>query len=225
MQQSSKSIWLAVLAFLILASPLVPRASAQQDSSQPATSNPPVDVAKAQPSSPDTPPQRVAPVKLDSFVIGAEDVLSINVWKEQELSRSVPVRPDGMISLPLLGDVKASGLTPLQLQEQLTNDLKKYIADPQVTVIVTQVNSIAFNIVGEVLKPGYYPLTRRMTVLDAIALAGGFRDFAKVKKVYVLRTEADGKQVRLPFNYKNVIKGKNASQNIELQPRDTLVVP
>ncbi len=164
-------------------------------------------------------------MKPDSYVIGAEDVLSINVWKEQELSRQVPVRPDGMISLPLLGDVKASGLTPLQLQDQLTTDLKKYISDPQVTVIVNQVNSLAFNVVGEVLKPGYYPLTRRMTVLDAIAMAGGFRDFAKVKKIYVLRTEADGKQVRLPFNYKNVVKGKNPNQNIELQPRDTLVVP
>ena len=225
MERGPKLFWLVVLAFLLLASPVVQRAVAQQDSSKPATGNPPVDVAKAQPSSPDTPAQHVAPVKSDSFVIGAEDVLSINVWKEQELSRSVPVRPDGMISLPLLGDVKASGLTPLQLQDQLTADLKKYISDPQVTIIVTQVNSIAFNIVGEVLKPGYYPLTRRMTVLDGIALAGGFRDFAKVKKIYVLRTEADGKQVRLPFNYKNVIKGKNASQNIELQPRDTLVVP
>ncbi len=130
-----------------------------------------------------------------------------------------------MISLPLLGDVKASGLTPLQLQDLLTTDLKKYISDPQVTVIVTQVNSLSFNVVGEVLKPGYYPLTRRMTVLDAIAMAGGFRDFAKTKKIYVLRTDADGKQLRLPFNYKNVIKGKNSNQNIELQPRDTLVVP
>ncbi len=235
MQRGANSIWLAVIAFLLPASPLVPGASAQEDSSTPAastpetstpaTSTPAVDVAKAQPASPDTPPQRVAPPKPDSFVIGAEDVLSINVWKEQELSKQVPVRPDGMISLPLLGDVKAAGLTPLQLQDLLTTDLKKFISDPQVTVIVTQVNSIAFNIVGEVLKPGYYPLTRRMTVLDAIALAGGFRDFAKVKKIYVLRTEADGKQVRLPFNYKNVIKGKNANQNIELQPRDTLVVP
>lgn len=226
MQRSSKSIWLTVLAFLLLASPLLQRASAQQqDSSKPATDNPPVDVAKAQPSSPDTTPQRVTPAKPDSYVIGSEDVLSINVWKEQELSRQVPVRPDGMISLPLLGDVKATGLTPLQLQDQLTTDLKKYISDPQVTVIVTQVNSLSFNVVGEVLKPGYYPLTRRMTVLDAIAMAGGFRDFAKTKKIYVLRTEADGKQVRLPFNYKNVVKGKNSAQNIELEPRDTLVVP
>jgi polysaccharide export outer membrane protein len=230
MQLSPKTIWLAVLAFLVFVSPLVRQANAQQanapqDSSTPAKDNPPVDVAKAQPSSPDTPPQRVSPTKPDSYVIGAEDMLSINVWKEQELSRNVPVRPDGMISLPLLGDVKASGLTPLQLQDLLTTDLKKYISDPQVTVIVTQVNSLSFNVVGEVLKPGYYPLTRRMTVLDAIALSGGFRDFAKVKKIYVLRTEANGKQVRLPFNYKNVVKGKNASENIELQPRDTLVVP
>lgn len=239
MQRGSKSIWLAVLAFLFLLGPFGVRANAQQDNPAPQqdnstppastpappTANPPVDVAKAQPSSPDTPPQRVAPVKPDSYVIGAEDILSINVWKEQELSRQVPVRPDGMISLPLLGDVKALGLTPLQLQDQLTTDLKKYISDPQVTVMVVQVNSLAFNVVGEVLKPGYYPLTRRMTILDAIAMAGGFRDFAKVKKIYVLRTDADGKQVRLPFNYKNVVRGKNSSQNIELQPRDTLVIP
>ncbi len=225
MQRGPKSIWLAVLAFLLLLSPLMQRASAQQDESKPATNTPPVDVAKAQPSSPDTPPQRVSPAAPDAYVIGAEDVLSINVWKEQEMSRQVPVRPDGMISLPLLGDVKASGLTPLQLQDLLTTDLKKYLSDPQVTVIVTQVNSLSFNVVGEVLKPGYYPLTRRMTVLDAIAMAGGFRDFAKVKKIYVLRVKADGKEVRLPFNYKNVVKGKNETQNIELQPRDTLVVP
>lgn len=239
MERSLKTIWLAVLAFLFFLSPFVRQAIAQQDSSTPAPATsstapataptepatPPADTAKPQPSSPDTAPPRVSSVKSDSFVIGAEDILSINVWKEQELSRQVPVRPDGMISLPLLGDVKASGLTPLQLQDLLTTDLKKYISDPQVTVIVSAVNSLSFNVVGEVLKPGYYPLTRRMTVLDAVAMAGGFRDFAKVKKIYVLRTEADGKQVRLPFNYKNVVKGKNASQNIELQPRDTLVVP
>ncbi len=247
MQRTSKTIWFAVpafLAFLFILSPLTQRANAQtgqDNSAAPAASTPPasaqeapatpaaasptVDVAKAQPANPDTPPQRVAPVSPSAYVIGAEDILNINVWKETEMSRQVPVRPDGMISLPLLGDVKASGLTPLQLQDLLTTDLKKYISDPQVTVIVTQVNSLAFNIVGEVLKPGYYPLTRRMTVLDAIAMAGGFRDFAKNKKIYVLRTAADGKQVRLPFNYKNVIKGKNEAQNIVLEPRDTVVVP
>lgn len=184
-----------------------------------------VNLAKVQPASPDTPPQHVADVRSDAYVIGAEDQLMINVWKEPEMSRAVPVRPDGMISIPLLGDVKASGYTPLQLQDQITTQLKKFISDPQVTVIVTEVHSLTFNIVGEVQKPGYYPLTRRMTVLDSIALAGGFRDFAKTKGIYVLRTAADGKQLRLPFNYKSVIKGNNPQENIELQPRDTVVVP
>jgi len=214
-----------VLAFILSLGPLVVRANAQDNAPASPNTTPNVNVAKAQPSSPDTTPQRVAPVKPDAYVIGAEDVLTIAVWKEPEMSHQVPVRPDGMISLPLLGDVKATGLTPLQLQDQLTNDMKKYISDPQVTVIVNQVNSLNFNVVGEVLKPGYYPLTRRMTVLDAIAISGGFRDFAKTKKIYVLRTQADGKQVRIPFNYKNVIKGNNPQQNIELQPHDTLVVP
>jgi polysaccharide biosynthesis/export protein len=225
MQHSPKTIWLAVIALLLLLGPVVRRANAQDSSPAPAPSTPTTDVATAQPASPSTPPPTVAPVSPKGYVIGAEDILTVNVWKEQEMSRQVPVRPDGMISLPLLGDVKASGLTPLQLQDQLTTDLKKFISDPEVTIIVNQVNSLTFNVVGEVLKPGYYPLTRRMTVLDAIAMAGGFRDFAKDKKIYVLRTDADGKQVRIPFNYRNVIKGKNSSQNIELQPRDTLVVP
>jgi polysaccharide biosynthesis/export protein len=190
------------------------------------SAGPAKDVANAgQPPAATTLPPRVPGVRDDTYVIGTEDMLAINVWKEPEISKLVPVRPDGMISLPLLGEIKAAGLTPVQLKEQITIPLKKLMSDPEVTVIVTEVHSLAFNIVGQVMKPGYYPLTRRMTVLDAIALAGGFRDFAKQKKVYVLRTMADGKQVRLPFNYKDVIKGKHAAQNIELQPRDTLVVP
>jgi len=226
MQRSSRKHLLAVLALVFLLSSVANRAYAQDDaSSNSTTPPPPVNVAKAQPSSPDTPPARVQGAPHSDYVIGAEDILTVNVWKEQEMSRQVPVRPDGMISLPLLGDVKASGLTPLQLQDELTNQLKRYISDPQVTIIVNQVNSLTFNVVGEVNRPGYYPLTRHMTVLDAIAMSGGFRDFAKTKKIYVLRTAADGKQVRMPFNYKNVIKGKNAKQNIDLQPRDTLVVP
>ena len=178
-----------------------------------------------QPATPDTTPPRVAGVQPETFIIGAEDVLTINVWREPELSKALPVRPDGMITLPLIGEIKASGLTPVQLQDQITAALKKLISDPQVTVIVSEVRSLTFNIVGEVVRPGYYPLTRRMTVLDAIALAGGFQPFAKQKKVYVLRTDANGKQVRLPFNYKDVIRGKRASENIDLQPRDTVVIP
>ena len=184
------------------------------------------DPAKPGPSAtPDTTPPRVADVQPNSFVIGTEDILNINVWREPEVSKILPVRPDGMISLPLVGEIKARGQTPVQLQDAIATELKKFMSDPQVTVIITQVNSLTFNVVGMVQKPGYYPLTRRMTVLDAIALSGGFQPFAKQKKVYVLRSSANGKQVRLPFNYKDVIKGKRPDENIELQPRDTVVVP
>ena len=179
----------------------------------------------AQPPAADALPPRVANVRPDTYIIGADDVLAINVWKEPEISKTVPVRPDGMISLPLLGEIKARGLTPVQLEDQISDSLKKIMSDPQVTVIVSQVNSLTFNIMGQVARPGYFPLTRPMTVLDAIALCGGFRDFAKQKKIYVLRTGPDGKQERLKFNYKEVIKGKNMAQNIQLQPHDTLVVP
>jgi polysaccharide export outer membrane protein len=176
-------------------------------------------------ATPETLPKSVAGVRPESYVIGAEDTLSVYVWKEPDMSKSVPVRPDGMISLPLVGEVKAAGYTPVQLQTVLADAMKKYVSDPQVTVVVERVASLNFNIVGEVNHPGYFPLTRRMTVLDAIALAGGFKDFAKTKKIYVLRTAASGTQERLPFNYKQVIKGQNPEQNIELQPRDTIVVP
>jgi polysaccharide biosynthesis/export protein len=183
------------------------------------------DAAKSgPPATRDTTPPRVADVQPGSFVIGTEDILNINVWKEPELSRILPVRPDGMITLPLIGEIKATGQTPVQLQEAITTELKKYMSDPQVTVIVSEVHSLTFNVVGQVNKPGYYPLTRRMTVLDAIALSGGFQPFAKQKKIYVLRT-SNGKQVRLPFDYKDVIKGKRPDENIELKPRDTVVVP
>jgi len=164
-------------------------------------------------------------VRPESYVIGAEDVISVFVWKEPDMSKSVPVRPDGMISLPLVGEVKAAGYTPVQLQGVLADAMKKYVSDPQVTVVVEKIASLSFNIVGEVNHPGYFPLTRRMTVLDAVAMAGGFKDFAKTKKVYVLRAGPNGTEQRLPFNYNEVIKGKNPQQNIELQPRDTIVVP
>ena len=161
----------------------------------------------------------------DSFVIGNDDVLAINVWKEPDVSRSVPVRSDGKISLPLVGEVQAAGRTPLKLEQDIAARLKSFIAEPEVTVIVQQINSQKFNILGMVNKPGSYLLTNSATVLDAIALAGGFRDFAKQKAIYVLRLNADGSQTRIPFNYKEVVKGTNTAQNIKLQPRDTIVVP
>jgi len=161
----------------------------------------------------------------NTYIIGDDDVLSINVWKEAEVSRTVPVRSDGKISLPLAGEVQASGQTPLQLEKLLAAKLQSFISEPEVTVIVTEIKSQKFNILGMVNKAGTFPLTSSLTVLDAVALAGGFRDFAKQKSIYVLRKNPDGEESRLPFNYKEVIKGKNMAQNIRLQPGDTIVVP
>jgi polysaccharide biosynthesis/export protein len=160
----------------------------------------------------------------DSFVIGNDDVLAINVWKEPDISRSIPVRSDGKISLPLVGEVQAAGLTPLRLEKDIAAKLKNYISEPEVTVMVQQVNSQKFNILGQVVRPGSYGIANSTTVLDAIALAGGFRDFAKKKNIYVLRQGAGGES-RILFNYKDVSQGKNMSQNIKLQPGDTIIVP
>jgi len=168
---------------------------------------------------------RVVPATEDpGYVIGEEDVLDINVWKEVEVSRSVPVRPDGKISLPLINDVQAAGLTPVQLATSITEKLRKFIAEPQVTVIVTQINSRRVYILGEVGRAGAYPMLPNMTVLQALSSAGGFTQFASLKNIYILRTES-GKQVRYPFNYKEVVKGQRSEQNIFLKPGDTIVVP
>jgi polysaccharide export outer membrane protein len=161
----------------------------------------------------------------DSYVIGSSDLLGINVWKESELSRSVPVRSDGKISLPLIGEIVASGRTPLQLQDEIATKLRAFISAPDVNVMVLQMNSQKFNVLGRVAKPGSYPLTTNVTALDAIAAAGGFQDFAKQKNVYVLRKDAQGKDVRIPFNYKAVIRGQRPEENILLKPNDTIVVP
>jgi len=160
----------------------------------------------------------------DTFVIGNDDVLAINVWKEPDISRSIPVRSDGRISLPLVGEVQAAGLTPAKLEKEIASRLRNYISEPEVTVMVQQVNSQKFNILGQVAKPGSYILANSPTVLDAIALAGGFRDFAKKKSIYVLRQGPSGES-RLPFNYKEVSQGKNMAQNIRLEPGDTIIVP
>jgi polysaccharide export outer membrane protein len=161
----------------------------------------------------------------DSYIIGNDDVLSINVWKEPDISRSIPVRSDGKISLPLVGEVQATGQTPLKLEKDIAGKLQNYISEPEVSVMVQQSNSQKFNILGQVAKPGSYAIANSPTVLDAIALAGGFRDFAKQKAIYILRQSPDGKDVRLPFNYKDVIKGKSLEQNVKIQARDTIVVP
>ena len=136
----------------------------------------------------------------------------------------MPVRPDGKISLPLLNDVQADGLTPLQLAANITDGLKKFVTNPQVTVIVTTINSQRIYIIGEVTRAGAYPLLPNMTVLQALSSGGGFTQFAKLSKIYVLRVD-HGKQEKLPFNYKDVLSGKSADQNILLKAGDSIVVP
>ena len=159
-----------------------------------------------------------------NFVIGQNDVLDISVWKDPDISRRVPVRPDGKISLPLLNDIQAAGLTPMQLQTQITEKLKKFLTEPQVTVIVAEINSRRIYILGEANRPGAYPMLPNMTVLQALSGAGGFTQFANSSKVRILRME-NGKQASYNFNYKEVILGKNIDQNVVLKPGDSIVVP
>jgi polysaccharide export outer membrane protein len=159
-----------------------------------------------------------------NYIIGPQDVIDISVWKEPDLSRVVPVRPDGKISLPLLNDVQAAGLTPSQLGAQITTNLTKYVTNPQVTVIVSQINSQRIYILGEVARAGGYTLLPDMNVLQALSNAGGLSAFANSKKIYILRQD-NGKQQKIPFNYKEVLSGKDPGQNIALKPGDTIVVP
>lgn len=159
-----------------------------------------------------------------SYVIGSQDMLDVSVWREPDFSRTVPVRPDGKISLPLLNDMQAAGLTPSQLAAELTKSLNKFVTNPQVTIIVTQINSQRFYILGEAARPGAYTLIPEMTILQALSNAGGFTPYANSKKIYLLREE-NGKQQKLSFNYKDVVAGKRTEQNIVLKNGDTIVVP
>ena len=203
-----------VTVFLALA--VLPlRAQEANSSKQPAQSVTPATASDTPKKSATTDP---------NYVIGAQDVLDISVWKEPDVSRVVPVRPDGKISLPLLNDVQAAGLTPPQLATQITDSLKKYVTNPQVTVIVTTINSQRVYILGEVTRPGAFPILPGMSVLQALSSAGGFTQYASVKKIFVRRFE-NGKEVKYPFNYKDVINGKNPEQEILLKAGDTIVVP
>lgn len=159
-----------------------------------------------------------------AYKIGADDILKIDVWREDQLTRTVPVRPDGRITLPLLNDVRASGLTPMELAGAIRDELKNYVNNPQVTVSVMEINSRRIYVTGEVAKSGAFGLLPHMTALQAISSTGGFTQFARPKNIYILRTQ-HGEQVKLPFNYKEAVKGRNPEQNIELQPGDVIVVP
>lgn len=157
------------------------------------------------------------------YVIGADDTLHITVWKEPDMSSNLPVRPDGKISIPLLDDIQAAGMTPMQLAGSIREKLKKYIADPRVTVVVTAMNSQRVYVTGEVLHPGPIQLLPGMTVLQALSGAG-FTQFSNLKSIYLLRME-NGQQTRIPFHYKDAIKGKNTQSDLALKPGDTIVVP
>ena len=161
----------------------------------------------------------------EDYVIGLEDVLSINVWREPDLSiKEVIVRPDGKISMPLIGDIQTSGLTPMQLGEHITEEMKHYVASPTVSVVVLKIGSRYISIVGKVARPGIYYLGSTMTVLELLARAGGLQEEAKEKDISVVREEG-GRSVRFPFNYRDVSKGKNLNQNIILKNGDVVIVP
>jgi polysaccharide export outer membrane protein len=198
-----------------------PSATGDQ-SAQPAQTAPAND-KESQPAQTPAPAGDAATQPADSYVIGAADVLIITVWKEPTLSGSILVRPDGMISLSLLGDVQASGMTPTQLANQISTKLKKFIQEPNVSVVVSQIHSKVVYLLGEVNKKGPVEMTQGMTLLEAISSAGGLTDYANQKKIYILRTES-GSQQRIPVRYKEALKG-DGTLNLALKPGDTIVVP
>jgi polysaccharide export outer membrane protein len=169
-------------------------------------------------------PQADAVASSDQYVIGPEDMLYINVWREEALTRTILVRADGKISLPLVDDVQAAGLTPLQLKQNLTEKLKQFIDNPNVSVVVTEANSFKVYVTGEVRTPGVYRLKSETTLLQIIPMAGGFTDWANQKKIMIIRKEG-GKEKRITANYKKILEGEDPKSNVVLKPGDTVVVP
>lgn len=160
----------------------------------------------------------------ENYIIGSEDILYIHVWREDALSRSVPVRVDGYISLPLIHEVKAAGLTPLQLKEEITKKLKEFIETPNVSVTVMEANSFKVFVSGQVRTPGVIRLRSETTLLQLIPMVGGFTDWANQKKILIIRKE-DGKEKRMTINYKRIVDGKDLNSNIILKSGDTIIVP
>lgn len=216
------SLALVMVASATLAAQTPPRPAPPQPPPQarPATPAPAPQTTAAKPADPR--PEGVTPPV--DYVIGPDDVLGVVVWREQELSTEVKVRPDGKVSLPLVNDIQAGGLTPEQFREKVTTAVTKFVEAPSVTIIVKQINSRQVFVLGEVVKPGPYPLTAPTTVLQLLALTGGPTPYAKVDEIAVMRT-IDGKTSRLLFNYKEVSRGRKIEQNIMLRPGDTVIVP
>ncbi len=170
-------------------------------------------------------PARTGPVRKPDYRIGPADVLAISVWRHPELSEQIPVRPDGRITLPLIGDLEASGKTPHQLAQVITGKLAVYLAQPRVTVALDAVHSRSFNVLGRVIHPGAFHLDRPLRVLDALAMAGGFAPFAHKDDLYILRADGRGRLKRLPVNYGALILGSPQARDWRLRPGDTVVVP
>ena len=208
-----KTIGLAIMAVLLLGL----TAAAQDKAPEKKASAKGAGVAEQKPSAEPAP-------ATEEYVIGPDDVLHVNVWKETELSGQVAVRPDGKISLALLNDIQAAGNTPTKLAADIAEKLKQYVTDPRVTVTVVAMNSRRIFIMGEVARAGAFPMLPNMTLMQALSSAGGFSQYANTKKMYLLRNE-NGKQTKMPINYKALISGNAPEQNIPLKPGDTIVVP
>jgi len=204
--------WFVVSAALLTGVMLIGTASAQQAS-----------VKSAPAKTPLAAPAVGVPVASD-YIIGPEDVLQISIWKNETMSRTLPVRPDGKISIPLLHDITAAGLTPLQLRDKIAAALAEFMPNPEVSVSVMQVNSYRVSVLGEVQKPGVLQLKAPTTVLEALALAGGFRDFASPSKIVIFRKDASGQTQKLRFNYNRAV-GSAGEDNIALKSGDVVVVP
>lgn len=208
------AVALAIIFVFLHSAALGQTSAAPQQQAAPAQAKPDPDAAAAATALP-------ASVDPNKFDLGAEDVILVRVWREPDLSGVHVVRPDGKITLPLVGEIQASGETPTRLAAKIAELLgKEYIRDPQVTVSVQAVRSKRYYVSGEVMRPGAYPLVVPTTVFEALTLAGGFREFANTKKITIIRGSE-----RLKFNYKDVVKGKNLGQNIQLENGDTINVP
>ncbi|PYM25207.1 MAG: hypothetical protein DMD78_07120 [Candidatus Rokuibacteriota bacterium] len=202
--------WLVVSVALLTGLVLVGSAGAQQAA------------VKSAPAPVAAPPVGV-PVASD-YVIGAEDLLQVSIWKNEAMSRTLPVRPDGKISLPLLHDIQAAGLTPLQLRDKIAAALGEFMPNPEVSVTVMEVKSYRVSVLGEVQKPGVLQLKAPTTVMEALALAGGFKDFASPSKIIIFRKDGSGQTQRLRFNYNRAI-GNGGEENVSLKSGDVVVVP
>jgi polysaccharide biosynthesis/export protein len=196
---------------ILLFSPLGHAAQEKQEAAPPAQASPEEEALKKAVG---------APIDPNTYVIGAEDVLQIRVWREPDLSGPVAVRPDGRISMPLIGDLQAGGITPLKLAEMIKDGLIKYVTEPEVMVSVMAVNSKKYFVIGEVNRPGQYPLVVPTTISQALTIAGGFREYADTKNILIMRGPK-----RYKFNYRDWARGKNLTQNILLESADQIIVP